>query len=140
MNKYRNKKVEINGITFDSKAEGEFYNFLLGFKETGDIKDIILQEKLILQEGFKKHNKTFRPITYTVDFTVKTKNDEMIRFDVKGMETQQGNLKRKMYEYKYDEPLIWIAKSKKWGTDAWIEYDRLKKLRRENKNENSRNK
>lgn len=132
--KYNSKKIVIDGIKFDSKVEGEFYIYLKDLKEQGKIKDIILQEKLILQEGFKKDGKTFRPITYTVDFTFKTNKGELIRVDVKGMETQQGNLKRKMYEYKYKEPLYWVAKSKKYGNEqGWIEYDRLKKKRRDAK-------
>ena len=134
--KYNSKKIVIDGIKFDSKAEGEFYIYLKDLKEQGKIKDIILQEKLILQEGFKKDGKTFRPITYTVDFTFTTNTGELIRVDVKGMETQQGNLKRKMYEYKYKEPLYWVAKSKKYGNAAgWIDYDELKKKRREAKKE-----
>lgn len=134
--KYGSKKIEIDGIVFDSKAEGEFYLYLKNLKEQGKIKEIILQEKLVLQEGFKKNSKTFRPITYTVDFTFKTNKEELIRVDVKGMETQQGNLKRKMYEYKYKEPLIWVSKSKKYGNEqSWIEYDQLKKERREAKKE-----
>ena len=92
INKYNSKKIVIDGIKFDSKAEGEFYIYLKDLKEQGKIKDIILQEKLILQEGFKKDGKTFRPITYTVDFTFTTNTGELIRVDVKGMETQQGGL------------------------------------------------
>ena len=136
INKYNSKKIAIDGIKFDSKAEGEFYLYLKDLKEQGKIKDIILQEKLILQEGFKKDGKTFRPITYTVDFTFKISTGELIRVDVKGMETQQGNIKRKMYEYKYKEKLYWIAKSKKYGNAAgWIDYDELKKKRRDAKKE-----
>lgn len=133
MQKYRNNKIVVNGITFDSKAEGEFYLFLLALKEKGRIQSIELQEKLILQEKFKKHNKLNREITYTVDFTVINSKGKKFRIDVKGMETQQGNLKRKMYEYKFDDPLIWIAKSKKYSKSGWIEYDTLKRKRRKNK-------
>lgn len=132
--KYGSKKIEIDGIVFDSKAEGEFYLYLKDLKEQGKIKEIILQEKLVLQEGFKKNGKTNRAITYTVDFTVLDDKGNLIRIDVKGMETQQGNLKRKMYDYKYKEPLVWVAKNKKYGNEqGWIEYDRLKKKRRDAK-------
>ena len=134
--KYNSKKAEIKGIKFDSKTEGEFYLYLCELEKQGLIKDIILQEKLILQEGFKKDGKTYRPITYSVDFTFTDRENNIIRIDVKGMETQQGNLKRKMYEYKYKEPLYWVAKSKKYGNEyGWIDYDELKKKRREAKKE-----
>ena len=132
--KYGSKKIEIDGIVFDSIAEGEFYLYLKDLKEQGKIKKIILQEKLVLQEGFKKNGKTNRAITYTVDFTVLDDEDKLTRIDVKGMETQQGNLNRKMYDYKYNEPLVWVAKNKKYGNEqGWIEYDRLKKKRRDAK-------
>lgn len=132
--KYGSKKIEIDGIVFDSKAEGEFYLYLKDLKEQGKIKEIILQEKLVLQEGFKKNGKTNRAITYTVDFTVLDDKGNLTRIDVKGMETQQGNLKRKMYDYKYKEPLVWVTKNKKYGNEqGWIEYDRLKKKRRDAK-------
>lgn len=92
--------------------------------------------KMMFQEGFKKDGKTYRPITYSVDFTFTDRENNIIRIDVKGMETQQGNLKRKMYEYKYKEPLYWVAKSKKYGNEyGWIDYDELKKKRREAKKE-----
>lgn len=134
--KYNSKKTEIKGIKFDSKTEGEFYLYLCELEKQGLIKDIILQEKLILQEGFKKDGKIFRPITYSVDFTFTDRENNIIRIDVKGMETQQGNLKRKMYEYKYKEPLYWVTKSKKYGNEyGWIDYDELKKKRREAKKE-----
>ena len=35
MSKYGAKKVTIDGITFDSKAEGRYYEHLLKLKKTG---------------------------------------------------------------------------------------------------------
>ena len=42
--KYGSKKIEIDGIVFDSKTEGEFYLYLKDLKEHGKIKEIILQD------------------------------------------------------------------------------------------------
>ena len=49
LNKYGAKKVLIDGITFDSKAEAKFYTQL---KENG--VDFELQPRFLLQDSFKK--------------------------------------------------------------------------------------
>ena len=131
MNKYRNKKVEIDGIKFDSKDEAQYYLYLKKQKEDGKIKDFGLQQKFELQPSFKKDGKSHRAITYTVDFAVYKWNGEVEYIDVKGMETQQGLLRKKLFDYKYPElKLIWVAKSLKYGVDGWIEYGELKKKRK----------
>lgn len=41
--KYFHRKVEIDGIKFDSKAEGEWYLILKGLERAGEISDLRLQ-------------------------------------------------------------------------------------------------
>ncbi|XTR36656.1 DUF1064 domain-containing protein [Paraclostridium tenue] len=131
MSKYKNKKVEIDGIKFDSKDESQYYLYLKKQKEDGKIKDFGLQQKFELQPSFKKDGKTYRAITYTVDFAVYKWNGEVEYIDVKGMETQQGLLRKKLFDYKYpDLKLTWVAKNLKYGVDGWIEYSELKKKRK----------
>lgn len=131
MMKYHNKKVECNGRLFDSKAEADFYRFLLEkVKPVG----IICQPTVELQPSFKKDGKTVRAITYTPDFFVKFANGKEVYVDVKGMSTQQGELKRKIWWYKYpDKKLIWVATSKKYSLSGWIEWGCLHKQRRLNR-------
>ena len=134
MSKYNNKKIVIDGIKFDSKYESEYYLYLKEKKENGEIKDFGLQQKFELQPKFKKDGKSYRAITYTVDFAIYKWNGEVVYIDVKGYSTQQGELRKKLFDYKYqDKILIWISKGKKYGVDGWIEYDELKKKRKENK-------
>lgn len=131
MSKYNNKKVEFNGIKFDSLHEAQYYKYLL---ESKDVIEIDLQPKFELLPSFTKDNKNHRSITYTPDFKVTYSDGSIVYIDVKGMETQQGNMRRKMFDYKYPElTLKWISKSVKFGVDGWIDYDELKKIRRENK-------
>lgn len=131
MNKYRNKKIEIDGIKFDSKHEGEYYLYLKKLKNEGKIKDFGLQTKFELQPSFKKYGKTHRAITYAVDFAIYHWNGEVEYIDVKGMETQQGIMRKKIFDYKYKEKLTWIQKSIKYGDEyGWIEYEELKKKRK----------
>lgn len=134
MNKYRNKKVVVDGIKFDSKHEAEYYIYLNRLKGEGKIKDFGLQHKFELQPSFKKYGKTHRAITYTVDFAIYHLNGEVEYVDVKGMETQQGVMRKKMFDYLFDEKLTWIQKSIKYGDEnGWIEYEELKKKRKEAK-------
>ena len=67
--KYGNKKVELDGYVFDSKAEAARYQDLVLTQAAGDIDLLSCQPKFVLQEGFKdRTGKHERAITYTADF------------------------------------------------------------------------
>ena len=68
MNKYHNKKTIINGIQFDSKKEANKYYELWILQRTGQISNLQLQPKFLLQPSFKKNGKTYRKIEYIADF------------------------------------------------------------------------
>lgn len=68
MNKYRNKKTQIGMYVFDSIAESKRYKELVLLERAGEIKELKLQPKFLLQEGFKKNRKTYRKIEYIADF------------------------------------------------------------------------
>lgn len=68
MNKYRNKKVIVDGEEFDSKKEGNRYKELKLLEETGEISNLELQPRFLLQDSFKKNGKTYRKIEYIADF------------------------------------------------------------------------
>ena len=129
--KYHNKKVEAYGRLFDSKAEADFYRFLI---ENVKPVEIICQPTVELQPAFRKDGKAVRAITYTPDFFIRFANGKEVYVDVKGMSTQQGELKRKIWWYKYpDKKLIWVATSKKYSPSGWIEWGQLNKQRRLNR-------
>lgn len=131
MSKYKNKKVVVDGVKFDSKHEAEYFLYLKRLKEEGKIKDFGLQHKFELQPSFKKYGKTHRAITYTVDFAIYHNNGDVEYVDVKGMETQQGIMRKKMFDYLFDEKLTWVQRSIKYGDEnGWINYDDLKKKRK----------
>ncbi|MCW6059752.1 DUF1064 domain-containing protein [Clostridium sporogenes] len=131
--KYGAKKIVIDGITFDSKDEGKYYEYLKKLKSQEKILNFELQPKYELQPGFKKNGKTYRAITYAPDFLIYHLDGTEELIDVKGMSTQQGEMRRKMFDYRYPElKLTWVARSLKYSSTGWIEYDELKKVRREN--------
>lgn len=102
MSKYHNQKIIIDGIKFDSKAEGRRYQELKLLQRAGEIEDLQLQPKFLLQPSFKKNGKTYRKIEYIADFDYYVGN-KLIVEDVKGMETEVFKLKKKMFDYKYND-------------------------------------
>ena len=135
MSKYNNKKTVIDGITFDSRDESLYYEALKDMKAKGLIKDFELQPKYLLQEGFEKDEKKYRPIKYTADFRVLTNNDYSYIVDVKGMLTTEFKIKMKLFNYKYpDIELRLISRSIKYGDEyGFIDYYELQKIRKQNK-------
>ena len=68
MNKYRNKKVIVDDYIFDSIQESRRYKELKLLLRAGEISDLQLQPRFLLQEGFKKNGKTYRKVEYIADF------------------------------------------------------------------------
>lgn len=129
--KYGNRKVEVDGITFDSAMEARYYKHLKLLKEQRIVEDFELQPKFVLLDKFKKNGKTYRAITYNADFKVKYSDGNIEVVDVKGMVTQQFELRRKLFEYRYPYELKVITYSKIDG--GWITHDELKKARKARK-------
>lgn len=112
--KYNAKKVEIDGIKFDSKAEGEYYLHLKQQVTERQILGFERQKRMLLQEGFSVEGVKgkIRPIFYVVDFII-TKNDGTLTYvDVKGMETDVFKLKKKLFMKRYNTALLKVKKTK----------------------------
>ncbi|MHC1731999.1 MAG: DUF1064 domain-containing protein [Bacteroidales bacterium] len=133
MSKYKSRKITVDGYTFDSIDEFRYYEYLLSKKAKGEILNFELQPKYILIPTFKKYGKTHRAVTYTPDFLVYHNDGSKELIDVKGYSTQQGELRRKLFDYlKHEMKLTWISRSLKYSKTGWIEYDELRKIRRIN--------
>ena len=118
-NKFHAKKVEFNGITFDSKKECERYKLLKILEDKGEITNLELQKKFILipkqeiefEETLKsgkiktKRQTIEREVSYVADFYYKDKEGKEIVEDVKGCKFGAAYnifvLKRKMMLYFY---------------------------------------
>lgn len=109
MNKYRNKKVIIDGKEFDSIQESKRYKELKLLLKAGKISNLELQPRFLLQESFRKNGKTFRKIEYIADFQY-IENEKKIVEDVKGMLTDVFKIKHKLFEKKYPELELRIIK------------------------------
>ena len=152
MGKIYHNKTTVNGITFDSQTEAEYYEYITKNKIKLNIKSIELQPEFILQpkyiltpegtkhiykddKSFKKLQKqypkcTIAAIKYIADFKITYNNNKVEVIDVKGIKTADFKLKEKMFNFAYPEyhGLICVAKYK----NEWLHWDEYQK-RKKNK-------
>lgn len=97
--KYRNKKVTVDGIVFDSKKEAGRYKELLSLEKAGAIQNLQRQVKFTLIPSQRIDGKVVeRECSYKADF-VYWKDGEQVVEDTKGFKTSDYILKRKMMLY-----------------------------------------
>ena len=108
--KYGNKKIELDGVKFDSKLELFCYQ---QFKSLG--LEFDFQRTMLLQEGFRFRGKAIRPITMIVDFVLHH-DGQKIYIDTKGFATETSKLKYKMLKFlEKDDSIvdvIWLHSQK----------------------------
>lgn len=103
-NKYNAKKIKIDGHTFDSKREAERYCELKLFVRAGEIRNLELQPRFLLQdEFFDKNEVKHKKIEYVADFLYIDKAGRNVVEDVKGVLTDVYKIKKKMFLKKYDD-------------------------------------
>lgn len=107
MNKYKNTKIVVDNIKFDSNLEATRYKELKLLQRAKHISNLRLQVPFLLQESFKKNGTAHRKIEYIADF-VYEENGQIIVEDTKGMKTETFKIKQKLFEYKYPELSIKI--------------------------------
>ena len=114
MSKYGAKKVTIDGITFDSKAEGRYYEHLQKLKKSGVVDDFAMQKVFTLLDKFAhpQTGKTVRAVTYRADFEVYYSDGRVEVVDIKGFMTPEFRIKAKMFMFRYQVPLVLL----KWST------------------------
>ena len=112
-NKYKNKKVVIDGIQFDSKKEGNHWLKLKALEEQGKITDLQRQVKFTLLPAiyetvdFTPRGKPIkrcveRAVTYTADFAYKDSDGKTCVEDTKSAITAKDKvyiIKRKLMKY-----------------------------------------
>lgn len=127
-NKYNNKKSEKYGQKWDSEMELDYYESVCLPKiENKEWLRVDTQVVFELQEKFKYKNKTILPIKYIADFVIRTKDDELIIVDTKGMPpTADFKIKWKMMKFKYPEYnykcLRGVGRNKRKGIEHYTEW------------------
>ena len=89
--KYKNVKVKIDGINFDSKAEAAYYEYLKLLIRTGDVSYFLMQVPFLCGGGVK----------YRLDFQVHYADGSIQNIDVKGCVNQAFKNKKKQVEDRY---------------------------------------
>jgi subtilisin family serine protease len=92
--KYRNKKVEVDNIRFDSKAEASRYKELKYLEYMGQIENLKLQvpfELIPKQDGE-------RSCVYIADFVYDEAGKQVVE-DTKGVKTPEYVIKRKLMKF-----------------------------------------
>ena len=112
--KFKSKKVILDGITFDSKLEAEYYLLLKNMKRAGEIKNFEMQVVFVLQEGFYNQNlkKKAFPIKYIADFIIEYPDGHKECHETKGFETPDYKIKKKMLLYKNPDLIFKTITSK----------------------------
>ena len=90
--KYGAVKTSVDGQTFDSKKEADYYCNLKLRLQGGDIKGFCLQPVFILAPGLK----------YKADFIVFHNDGTAEIIDTKGFKTKEYITKKKVFEDKYN--------------------------------------
>lgn len=95
------EKVKINGIEFDSIAEGERYKVLRVMEKTGKIQDLVCHPRweIIPAQKIPGH-RSFQAAHYTADFKY-YKDGELIVEDVKSEYTREAE------DYRLRRKLMW---------------------------------
>lgn len=116
--KYNNEKVVVDDITFDSKKEMSIYLLLNNLKKANKIKSFEMQVQYVLQDSYKMLDetkkqgfRTERSIKYLADFVIVTNDSKEHVVDVKGFVTDKARIKKKLFEYKFNEPLHFVKSS-----------------------------
>lgn len=91
--KYRNSKVRIGSLTFDSKLESEHYMLLKNRLIRGEIRDLARQVKIELTQNADKHKDKVHYVADFVFFDLEL--NQWIVWDSKGMPTDAYKIKRK---------------------------------------------
>lgn len=105
-NKYLNKKVVVDNMTFDSKKEAKRYKMLKLLEKSGEIKELKRQVRFKLIDSMTAPSGTkYRPTYYIADFEYFDKKNNYIVEDVKSDYTRKNPLyiiKKKLMLEKYN--------------------------------------
>lgn len=134
------KSRTYDGIVFDSIMEMKYYrDVVLPQMRSGNIANVELQKKYILQPKFQHGDKVIQPIIYIADFVIQYQNGTIEVIDTKGCPDSVAKIKRKMFLYMYPELTYkWICYSKIDGNEennGWCDYEYVKEQRIKRKKE-----
>jgi hypothetical protein len=96
--KYGAKRVNCDGILFDSKREARYYEGLKARVAAGEIKRFHRQVSFDLEGG----------VIYRCDFLVIHNDDRIEYVDAKGVRTKEFNMKRRMVRARHGVEIVLV--------------------------------
>nr|DAL26932.1 MAG TPA_asm: Endonuclease [Caudoviricetes sp.] len=105
-NKYKNKKVKVDGINFASMKEARRYKELKLLERGGAITDLVLQPQFLLIPTIRREGETLKRISYFADFKYYDCNKKRtVVEDVKSVATKTKvyQLKKRLFLLKYGD-------------------------------------
>lgn len=103
-NKYRARKVNVDGICFDSQKEADYYCQLKLLLRAGEIAGFCRQPRFVITEGTDGGAGT----EYVSDFVIFYPDGKYRIVDVKGVKTEVFKLKLKSFREKYPRLKIYL--------------------------------
>lgn len=113
--KYHNVPTVVDDIKFDSRREAERYSELKLLLLGGNITNLELQPRFLLQDGFMHAGKKIRKIEYVADFSyIDADTGEHVVEDVKAFDkrtqkyrtTKDFDLKLKLFLFRYGQTYV----------------------------------
>lgn len=113
LNKYKNRKITVGGITFDSRREAKRYQELYFLQKAGKITDLELQKRFELipaqYETYERYGKkgqrlkdgqrcVEKAVVYVADFCYVQDGKQVVE-DTKGVRTKDYIIKRKLMRW-----------------------------------------
>jgi len=100
-NKYHNKRIIVNGESFDSKKEAQRWATLKILEKSGKITDLKRQVSFELIPCQKQEGKIIeRSCSYKADFTYEEDGRPIVE-DAKGFKTPEYKIKKKLMLERY---------------------------------------
>ena len=103
MNKYHARKTTVDGITFDSQKEANYFCELKLLLRSHIVKKFNTQVTFELQPSFERNGEKYRAINYVADFVVEYADGHTEVVDIKGVRTKDYLIKKKLLLYKNPE-------------------------------------
>ena len=100
--KYRNKKITVDGQTFDSRREAQRWSELRLLERAGEIHGLQRQVPFTLIPSQRRDGKVIeRPCVYKADFVYTQQDGTEVVEDVKGLRVKEYIIKRKLMLWEY---------------------------------------
>jgi hypothetical protein len=108
-NKYSNRRTELDGYTFDSRAEARHYQNRKLELLAGDISGLEVHPRFELQPAYRhpQTGKKVLPIVYEGDVSYMRGGVRYVD-DVKGVRTRDFAIKEKLFRFKYPDIVLLV--------------------------------